>query len=259
MTLSSAATLAGMHIAVTRPPEQATKLTAAITGAGGTVISFPLLDIKGLDDLSAFHAAVTPLSQFDWAVFISSNAVQYGMPLLQKAGISVNLKFAAIGPTTTASLQGYGIAEVLTPSERFDSEALLALPALQQMQGKRVLIVRGVGGREVLAETLKQRGADVAFGECYRRVNPQSSAECLRQASATGQLQGIVVTSSEALRFLLALAGEADWLKRTPVFVNHARIAEQARESGLIAFSADQSGDPAMLSLLHAHLSPNVA
>lgn len=255
MTLPSAVTLAGIHIAVTRPPEQATKLTAAITGAGGEVISFPLLDIKALDDLGAFDAAVSPLSQFDWAVFISSNAVQYGMPLLQKKGIPANLKFAAIGPTTAASLQGYGIAEVLTPSERFDSEALLALPALQQMQGKRVLIVRGVGGREVLAETLKQRGADVVFGECYRRVNPQSSAECLQQAYATGQLQGIVVTSTEALRFLLALAGEAGWLKRTPVFVNHARIAEQAHASGLIAFSADQSGDTAMLSLLQTHLS----
>ncbi|WP_029147710.1 uroporphyrinogen-III synthase [Methylophilus sp. 5] len=251
MTLS----LAGVHIAVTRPPEQATKLTAAITAAGGAVISFPLLDIKGLEDLIDFHVAVTPLSQFDWAVFISTNAVQYGMPLLQQAGISPALKFAAIGPTTAASLQGYGIAEVLTPRERFDSEALLALPALQHMQEQRVLIVRGVGGREVLADTLKQRGAEVVFGECYRRVNPQNNAQLLQQAYAQGHLDGIVVTSTEALRFLLALAGEADWLKVTPLFVNHARIAEQARASGLTAFSADQSGDAAMLSLLQTHLS----
>jgi len=252
MTLS----LAGVHIAVTRPAEQATKLTAAIIGAGGAVISFPLLDIKGLEDLSAFHAAVTPLSQFDWAVFISTNAVQHGMPLLQQAGISPSLKFAAIGPTTAASLQSYGVAEVLTPSERFDSEALLALPELQYMQGQRVLIVRGIGGRELLADTLKQRGAEVVFGECYRRVNPQSSAQRLQQAYAQGQLHGIVVTSTEALRFLLTLGGNADWLKSTPLFVNHARIAEQARASGLTAFSADQSGDVAMLSLLQTHLSP---
>jgi uroporphyrinogen-III synthase len=253
MIQSLANPLAGVHIAVTRPPEQATKLTAAITEAGGTVISFPLLDIKGLEDLSAFYAAVTPLSQFDWAVFISTNAVQHGMPLLQQAGISPTLKFAAIGPTTAASLQEYGIAGVLTPSERFDSEALLALPELQGMQGQRVLIVRGVGGREVLADTLKQRGAEVVFGECYRRVNPQHNAQVLQQAYANGQLQGIVVTSTEALRFLLALAAEADWLKATPLFVNHARIAEQARESGLTAFSADQSGDVAMLQLLTQH------
>lgn len=254
MTSSSAGALAGVHIAVTRPPEQATKLTAAIAAEGGQVISFPLLDIKGLENLNDFHAAVTPLSQFDWAVFISSNAVQHGMPLLQQAGIPSQLKFAAIGPTTAASLQGFGIAEVLTPSERFDSEALLALPALQQMQGQRVLIVRGVGGREVLAETLKHRGATVVFGECYRRVNPQNSAQVLARAYDEGKLQGIIITSSEALRFLLDLAQDGDWLRATPLFVNHARIAEQATAAGLTVYCSGVSGDSAMLALLQNHL-----
>lgn len=253
MTHSSAGALAGMHIAVTRPPEQATKLTAAIIDAGGEAISFPLLDIKSLEDLSAFHAAVTPLSQFDWAVFISSNAVQHGMPLLQQAGIPPNLKFAAIGPTTAASLQTFGIQKVLSPTDRFDSEALLALPDLQQMHGQRVLIVRGVGGREVLADTLKQRGAEVVFGECYRRVNPQSSAQLLEQAYAEGKLQGIVVTSSEALRFLLDLSQNGTWLRATPVFVNHARIAEQASAAGLKVYCSGVSGDSAMMALLQNH------
>lgn len=253
MTSSSVGALDGVHIAVTRPPEQATKLTAAITAEGGQVISFPLLDIKGLENLGDFHAAVTPLSQFDWAMFISSNAVQHGMPLLKQAGIPPQLKFAAIGPTTAASLQEFGIAEVLTPSERFDSEALLALPALQQMQGQRVLIVRGVGGREVLADTLKLRGAEVVFGECYRRVNPQSDANVLAQAYDQGKLQGIIVTSSEALRFLLDLAQGAAWLQATPLFVNHARIAEQAKAVGLTVYSSGVSGDAAMLDLLKSH------
>ncbi|AKR42062.1 uroporphyrinogen-III synthase [Methylophilus sp. TWE2] len=254
MTSSPTGGLAGVHIAVTRPPEQASRLTAAITAEGGQVISFPLLDIQGLQDLSAFHAAIAPLSQFDWVIFISSNAVQHGMPLLQQAGIPAQLKFAAIGPTTAASLQGFGVTEILTPSERFDSEALLALPALQQMQGQRVLIVRGVGGREVLAETLKQRGADVVFGECYRRVNPQSSAQVLAQAYDEGKLQAIVVTSSEALRFLLDLAQVAAWLKATPLFVNHARIAEQAKAAKLTVYCSGVSGDTAMLELLKSHL-----
>ncbi len=253
MTSPSVGALDGVHIAVTRPPEQATKLTAAITAEGGQVISFPLLDIKGLENLDDFHAAINRLSQFDWAVFISSNAVQHGMPLLKQAGIPPQLKFAAIGPTTAASLQEFGIAEVLTPSERFDSEALLALPALQQMQGQRVLIVRGVGGREVLADTLKLRGAEVVFGECYRRVNPQSDANVLAQAYDAGKLQGIVVTSSEALRFLLDLAQGAQWLQATPLFVNHARIAEQAKAASLTVYSSGVSGDPAMLDLLKSH------
>jgi uroporphyrinogen-III synthase len=254
MTEASAGALAGRHIAVTRPLEQATKLTAAIKAAGGEVISFPLLDITGLEDLGAFHAAVTPLSQFNWAVFISSNAVQHGMPLLQKMGIPQHLAFAAIGPTTAASLQVHGIQQVLTPTDRFDSEALLALPELQHMQGQRVLIVRGVGGREVLADTLKQRGAEVVFGECYRRVNPQNSAQLLQQAYAEGKLQGIVVTSSEALRFLLDLAKDGTWLQATPVFVNHARIAEQAQMAGLSVYCSGVSGDSAMMDLLQNHL-----
>ncbi|QDC45243.1 uroporphyrinogen-III synthase [Methylophilus medardicus] len=227
---------------------------AAIHAAGGQVISFPLLDIEGLPDLTAFHAAITPLQQFDWAVFISSNAVQHGMPLLKQAGLPSALQFAAIGPTTAASLQTFGVSAVLTPLERFDSESLLALPALQQMQGQRVLIVRGVGGRELLANTLGQRGAEVVFGECYRRVNPQSNAQVLAAAHAAAQLHAIVITSTEALRFLLQLAGDADWLPSVPLFTNHARIAEQAREAGLMAFSADQPGDAAMLRLLETHL-----
>ncbi|BEV06744.1 uroporphyrinogen-III synthase [Methylophilus sp. DW102] len=247
--------LAGRWIAVTRPPEQATKLTAAIEAAGGAVISFPLLDIQALPDLSGFDQAITPLAQFDWVIFISSNAVQHGMPLMQQAGIPPSLKFAAIGPTTAASLQAFGIPQVLTPQDRFDSESLLALEAFQAMSAQRVLIVRGVGGREVLAETLKQRGAEVVFGECYRRVNPQSSAQVLAQAYDEGKLQGIVVTSSEALRFLLDLAQDAAWLQATPLFVNHARIAEQASAAGLTVYCSGVSGDSAMLSLLQRQLS----
>lgn len=246
--------LAGRTIAVTRPPEQATKLTAAIEAAGGAVISFPLLDIQGLPDLSDFHQAITPIAQFDWVIFISSNAVQHGMPLLKQAGIPPHLKFAAIGPTTVASLQGFGIDKILSPQERFDSESLLALDAFQSMQGQGVLIVRGVGGREVLAETLKQRGAEVVFGECYRRVNPQNSAQVLAQAHAQDKLQGIVVTSSEALRFLLDLSQNAAWLQSTPLFVNHARIAEQALAAGLTAYCSGVSGDVAMIGLLQSKL-----
>jgi uroporphyrinogen-III synthase len=249
--------LAGVHIAITRPPEQATKLNAAIARAGGSVISFPLLDIASLPDLSAFHAAIIPLHQFDWAIFISSNAVQYGMPLLQQASLPARLKFAAIGPTTASALGSFGVTEVVKPADRFDSESLLALPELQQMQGQRVLIVRGVGGREVLADTLKQRGADVVFGECYRRINPQKNADVLAQAYAGNKLQAIIITSSEALRFLLDVAGESDWLKAVPLFVNHDRIAEQATSHGLTVISAGQPGDEAMLQLLTRHFNPN--
>lgn len=247
--------LSGRHIAITRPPAQATKLTQAILAAGGEVLSFPLLEIAPLADHSAFQQAVTPLSGFDWVIFISSNAVEHGMPLLRQQGLPPGLRFAAIGPVTAQALQAQGIPEVLTPEGRFDSEALLALPAFQQMQGQRVLIVRGVGGRELMAETLMARGASVVFGECYCRVNPQRSDQLLQAAYADGQLHAVVITSSEALRFLLDLAAKSYWLQQVPLFVNHARIAEQAAAHGLTVFSANQPGDPAMLALLQSQLS----
>lgn len=246
--------LAGVQLALTRPPEQAQALTAAITAAGGQVLAFPLLDIVALDDTHACLQAIQPLSQFDWAIFISSNAVQYGMPLLQQQGIPATLQFAAIGPSTASQLHAAGVTRVLMPQGRYDSEALLALPEMQQMQGRRVLIVRGVGGRELMAETLQQRGAQVVFAECYRRINPQTSAAPLQQAAAQGNLHGVIVTSSEALRHLLALAGPQDWLKTVPLFVNHARIADQAAQAGLSAqvvpASSETTGDSAMLQLL---------
>lgn len=250
--------LAGIHLAVTRPSAQAAQLTQAIRDAGGEVISFPLLDIVALDDITACVEAITPLSRFDWVIFISSNAVQHGMPVLQKQGIPERLKFAAIGPATAQALHDFSIASVLTPQDRYDSESLLALPAMQTMQGQSVLIVRGVGGRELLATRLQQRGAQVTFCECYRRINPQATAAPLQQAWVQGRLHGLIVTSSEALRHLLSLTSASDWLKQLPLFVNHARIAEQATAAGLQAVVAETPGDEGMFEQLSRHFHSSI-
>jgi hypothetical protein len=105
--------------------------------------------------------------------------------------------------------------------------------------------------RDLLAKTLRDRGAEVEFAECYRRVNPNRNAGKLEALWQNGHLQAIVVTSSEALRNLLALAGrEAAWLKAMPLFVNHPRIAKAAGEHGLHAIAATAAGDAGMLETL---------
>ena len=238
--------LAGKHIAITRPVEQAKKLADLITNAGGTPILFPLIEITPLADYSLFDATISQIEDYDWAIFISSNAVQNGMPRLLKKDIPKNLKFAAIGPVTAAELKDFGAEQVLTPQGRFDSEALLALPEMQAMQNKKVMIFRGVGGREILAESLKTHGATVTFAECYQRTNPQQNCDGLK----ANKLHGIVVTSSEAMRHLLDLAGNEDWLKNTPIFVNHARVAEQVLARGLTVHIAETGGDEAMLKCI---------
>ncbi|PPD57089.1 MAG: uroporphyrinogen III synthase [Methylotenera sp.] len=250
--------LSGFGIAITRPVDQAKKLSALITAAGGTAISYPLIEITPLADYSQFETVIQAIHEYYWAIFISSNAVQNGMPRLVNVGVPEHLKFAAIGPVTANELQSFGVKQVLTPSShiqdgdeskvRFDSEALLALPEMQQVNGQKVMIFRGIGGRDVLAESLKTRGAIVSFAECYQRINPQTNCDLLAKLWADKKLHGIVITSSEAMRYLLDLAGDTEWLKNITLFVNHARIAELPLQMGLKVCVADAPGDDAMLS-----------
>jgi uroporphyrinogen-III synthase len=240
-------------IAITRPLGQANKLVQLIEDEGGKALLFPLIAIAPLDDYSDFERQLTELEKYDWAIFISSNAVENAMPRLLKTfdGIPKHLQFAAIGPVTAHELAKYGVTDTLIPKNRFDSEALLALPEMQIMANKNIVIFRGVGGREVLAETLRQRGAHVDFAECYQRSNPQADTEYLSGLWQDGKLDAVVVTSSEAMRHLLELSdnGEADWIKDVVLCVNHARIAEEAGAELRIAV-ADAPGDQAMLQCL---------
>jgi uroporphyrinogen-III synthase len=242
--------LANIGVAITRPIDQAKKLSQLIQEAGGTVIPFSLIEIVPLSDYNQFEHAIRHLTSYDWVIFISSNAVQNGMPRMVKSGVPAHLKFAAIGPVTAQELKQFGAKEVLIPQNRFDSESLLALPEMRDMKNKKVMIVRGVGGREVLAETLKTRGAEVTFAECYQRINPQMNTNLLANLYKEKKLHGIVVTSSEAMRHLLDLAGDASWLKQVIICVNHARIAETAINQGLRVRVTESMGDEQMLATL---------
>lgn len=254
--------LKDVGIVITRPAAQAQKLSGLLCAEGGKPILFPLIDIVALADYQAFDATINSLENYDWAIFISSNAVQNGMTrVLQRfPQLPVNLKLAAIGPVTATELTKMTGREILIPKGRFDSESLLSLPQMQAMQGQRVMIFRGVGGREVLADTLSARGATVTFAECYRRINPQTTSTPLKALWQNGEFQAIVVTSSEAMRHLLQMTshGSADWLQKIAICVNHARIAEQAHtvNSSLNIHIADAPGDPAMLACLQRALSP---
>jgi len=243
-------------IVITRPLGQAGKLSTLITEQGGKPISFPLIDIVPLQDYSVFDATIKNLENYDWAIFISSNAVQNGMPraLEQTHTLPSNLQFAAIGPVTASELTSFGVTNVLIPHNRFDSESLLNLPEMQDMTGKKVMIFRGIGGREVLADTLTARGAQITFAECYQRVNPQTDCMALEELWRNGQCHAIVVTSSEAMRYLLQMThnGNDEWLRGIKICVNHARIAEEAQAftNHLQIYIAEAPGDDAMLICL---------
>jgi uroporphyrinogen-III synthase len=254
----NASPLAGRCIVVTRPLAQAAPLAEAITGAGGEPLIFPLLEIGPADDPQALAEAATQLAQYAWAVFISPNAVDYALPtLLAHAPWPASLRPAAVGQGTVRALAAHGVSGCIAPRERFDSEALLALPELaaERVAGTRVAIFRGDGGRELLADTLRERGATVDCITCYRRSAPSGGSQPLLDAWRAGRLDALAVSSSEGLRYLLALLDNEgrQHLQATPLFVPHARIAETARELGLSNIILSGAADAGILAALLAY------
>ncbi len=275
--------LTGLKIVVTRPRDQAVQLARRIEQAGGIPLLFPLLDITAVQDTKTLHEQITRLGQFNLAIFISPNAVHHGIAAIRATGASLfpatpplpqsapsqalphgerevksfslrgkgwegGLKIATVGQGSAKALRESGIANVIAPTERFDSEGLLALPELQNVAGWRVIIFRGDGGRELLGDTLKTRGATVEYATCYQRSKPQQDAGALLSAVP----DAITVTSSEALGYLWQMLDSKSQqvIRDIPLFVPHARIAGLAREQGWLQVQLTASGDDGLLSAL---------
>jgi uroporphyrinogen-III synthase len=227
--------LAGRRIVVTRPAGQNERLAELIRAEGGEPIVFPVLEIVDLEDTRALVAAVDRLHDYQLAVFISPNAVDKAMNVVRaRREWPPGLRAATIGRASEKALERHGVAGVIAPTGRFDSEALLALPALADVQGWRVVVFRGDGGRELLGDTLRERGATVDYVECYRRARPNADIEPLLKRWGRGEIDAVTVSSSEGLRNLYDMLGKLGqaWLRRTPLFAPHARIAENARALG---------------------------
>ena len=244
------------RIVLTRPAGQNETLAAQIRAAGGMPWIFPLLQIAPTDRPAALAQCIEGLRDYDIAIFISPNAVRYALPpILQRYGQwPAGLTAATVGPGSAAALQQHGVQQVLAPSGRFDSESLLALMTQQNGNAKRVLIFRGQGGREVLAEGLRAHGAQVDYAECYRRDRPQSDAAALAQAAARKEIDALIITSSEALRNLhFMLQGQpAQPLLQVPMFVPHARIADNAQLMGHADIHTTAPGDAGLWSALQS-------
>ena len=239
--------LAGLNIVVTRPREQAAQLAQRITQDGGNAILFPLLEISPAADPQSLRSLVARLPEFNLAIFISPNAVRYGMAAILAAGtLPLTIKIATVGQGSAKALRDLGVDKIIAPQERFDSEALLALPELQQVAGWRVAIFRGDGGRELLGESLKARGATVEYAACYQRAKPQQDIAMLLAVKP----DAITVTSSEALGYLWDLLGSAERerMLTMPLFVPHARIAEAALKRGWQKVITTAAGDDGLMS-----------
>jgi uroporphyrinogen-III synthase len=244
------ASLRGAGIVVTRPARQAALLAQQIAALGGkplifpTIVILPPADQRGLDD------AHRRLAQFDYAVFVSANAAEFGVgdPTAWPAALPA----FAPGPGTAAALAAAGLGDVRLPPTSMDSEGLLALPEFTAAAGKRVVIFRGGNGRELLGDTLRARRADVACVDCYRRGKPQSGAAGLLAAWRERRIDAVTLTSSEGLDNLwdiLDSYGRKE-LAATPAFVTHPRIAGRARALTLARVIVAEPTDAGLLASL---------
>ena len=247
--MTKALPLAGLRIAVTRPREQSVKLSQGIETLGGICIQFPLLEITPLVDKQALYDVAARLHEFHLAIFISPNAVRYGMEAIKDKGrIPATLQVATVGKSSAKALHECGVAKVISPHHRFDSEALLALPELQNVSHKKVVIFRGDPGRELLGDTLKLRGATVEYVTCYHRQNPHHDIADLLAALP----DVLSVSSSEALSNLHEMMNQEnrEIIYSIPIFTTHDRIAAAARTLGWQNILVAAGGDESLLSEL---------
>jgi uroporphyrinogen-III synthase len=253
--------LNGRHVVVTRPAGQAAHLAEALVALGAKPVLFPVLEIFDVEDNGPLLAAAGRLDDFDWAAFVSPNAVEKALKaLLARRSWPAHLRAATVGKSSENALAAFGIRDVVAPQDRFDSEALVALPELQDVAGKKVLIFRGDGGRELLGDTLRERGAAVEYLTCYRRGKPDLDPAPLLKLWTDGHLDALTVTSSEGLRNFFDMVGKLGqaWLRKTPTFVPHERIAEQARALGLHEIILTGPGDDGLVAGLTTYFGSAV-
>ena len=224
-----------VRVLVTRPAHQAQGLCDLIHAQGGQVLLFPVLDIAEPEDPSRLLTIINRLDDFDIAIFISANAVSQGMGLiLAQRALPPHLKLATVGMRTAKELEQFGLCADICPSEKFNSEALLALEEMQDVRDKSIIIFRGEGGREFLADTLKQRGAHVEYAEVYRRTRPEVDDKALLRPLERGEIDVVTVTSNDGLRNLFDMAGprRQQHLRQLPLVVISERMVELAQEFG---------------------------
>jgi uroporphyrinogen-III synthase len=241
--------LAGRTLWLTRPAQQAGALQAALEAQGARVFCLPLLEIVTVTPRRDELQRLKDLDRYDIVVYISSNAAKIGLERIFEwwPQYPVGLVNVAVGTGTAAVLLEQGLA-VSYPTERMDSEGMLALPELADIQGKRALIVRGVGGREVLAEGLRARGCSVDYVELYERLTPRHPPDYLAHCLASLPPDAVIVSSGEAMANMkeLFLAVGDEW-RELPLFVASKRLRAHALQLGFHQVHCLESASDAAL------------
>ena len=240
-----------MNILLTRPLLQVSALQSMVNDNGHQSILFPTLEIKALK--------ATPLhQQYNAVIFISANAVEYGVTILEKLNLQ-HCQIFAVGAATANRITHHGFKVDAYPSPQASSEALLSLNEVRQLQNQNILIFRGKGGRETLKEGLVKQNNQVEYVEVYERVEcktTQLHKDSLQQLSS-GQDFIVTITSVESLSAMVNLIRKIDGnslnkLLKNPLIVLSDRIAVFAKSVGFLqVYVALQPNDSAIVENIH--------
>ena len=267
-------------VVITRPAGQSAALAAQLEAAGIATLDFPLIGIVPVEDVAPLQAALVALERYALVVFVSPNAVDYAFAEFDSIWPHA-LPVGVVGPGSVAALARHGVEapayRVISPSAaadddvaRFDSEALFAAIdasfGAASLEGKRVLIVRGDGGREWLADRLREGGVEVETVAAYRRLMPEPSIGAWSRVHEllAGEPHAWLITSSEGVRNLDDLAhehlnaGEIAQLKRATLVTPHPRIAQTARGLGFDSITVSGAGDERIAQTLLLAVPPVV-
>ena len=204
--------LRGRRILVTRPRSQAGTLTQKLKALGAEVCEFPTIEMQPPENYAALDQAIENLQDYEWLIFTSVNGVEQFLARAQQRGRSITgsetRRFAAIGPETAKKLEAAGIRNCVVP-ERYQAEGILEMLASESMRGRKVLIPRAAQARDILPETLRQRGADVDVVDAYRTVLPAASVSELKALLRNRKIDVITFTSSSTMtNFARLLEGQ---------------------------------------------------
>ncbi|KJH84165.1 uroporphyrinogen-III synthase [Stutzerimonas stutzeri] len=254
--------MSGWRLLLTRPAEECVALAAALSEAGIHSASLPLLEIEALDETVGQRTTIRELDRYGAVVVVSKPAARLGLALLDRYGLqpSPGQAWFSVGAATGAILKDHGV-NACWPDRGDDSEALLALPRLTaalDIADPKVLILRGEGGREHIAETLRHRGAQVDSLELYRRCLPDYHPGALIEILRSERLNAVVVSSGQGLESLHELAGD-DWpmLRELPLFVPSPRVAGMAASLGAKRIvDCRGAGTAALLAALRGNPEP---
>lgn len=225
-----------MNVLVTRPDSRGEQLVEMLSQQHIFAIHQPLFRLEAGRELPLLPSTLSRLNSGDYVFAVSKNAVDFADNTLRQIGFKwrSDLHYFAVGQGTAHHFAFLSEQAVRYPLKFANSEGLLDLAAMQDLQGKTVLILRADSGRELFATQAKERGANVQIIECYQRLKLDVDlAEQLSLCKRAG-IDTIIATSGEILNYLVEHTVENDqaWLKTCRLVVVGKRVAAIARQLG---------------------------